>query len=112
MVIRGKEEETMPASIHTVIKISSRAIRFGSFGAASTKVHKSARYHHVGVRDLTPSPSHFARLWVERYWPAGRVVLQLSAAAAMITQHESIALTISGIAMMVEIAQDRSTRSR
>jgi hypothetical protein len=39
-------------------------------------------------------------------------VLQLSAAAAMITQYESIALAIGGIAMMAEIAQDRSTRSR
>ncbi|HKR50188.1 MAG TPA: hypothetical protein VJT72_11505 [Pseudonocardiaceae bacterium] len=78
----------------------------------STRIHKSARYHHVGARDRTPSSVHCARLWAERYWPAGRVVLQLSAAAAMITQKESIALAIGGIAMMAEIAQDRYTRSR
>jgi hypothetical protein len=112
MAIRGKEEKTMPVSIDAVIRISSRTIRLGSVGAASIKIHKSARYHHIGAQDRTPSPVHFAQLWAERYWPAGRVVLQLSAAAAMITQHESIALSISGIAMMAEIAQDRSTRSR
>jgi len=112
MAIRGEEKKTMPVSIDAVIRISSRTIRLGSFGAASTKIYKSARYHRVEAQDRTPSPACFARLWAERYWPAGRVVLQLSAAAAMITQHESIALSISGIAMMAEIAQDRSTRSR
>ena len=111
MVIRGKEEETMPGSIDAVIRINSRTIRLGSFVAASTRIHKSAHYHHVGARDRTPSPAHFARRWAERYWPAGRVVLQLSAAAAMIIQKESVALAISGIAMMAEIAQDRSTRN-
>ena len=112
MMIRGKEEETMPGSIDAMVRISSRTIRFGSFVAASTRIHKSARHHHPGARDHTPSSVHFARVWAERYWPAGRVVLQLSAAAAMITQYESIALAIGGIAMMAEIAQDRSTRSR
>jgi hypothetical protein len=111
MVIREKEEETMPGSIDAVIRISSRTIRLGSFAAASTRIHKSTRYHHVGARDYTPSPAHFTRLWAERFWPAGRVVLQLSAAAAMIIQKESVALAISGIAMMAEIAQDRSTRN-
>jgi hypothetical protein len=112
MEIRGKEEKTMPAAIDAVLRISSRTIRLGSFGAASTKIRKSARYQRVGAQGRTPSPAHFARLWAERCWPAGRVVLQLSAAVAMITQHENIALSISGIAMMAEIAQDRSTRSR
>lgn len=112
MVIRGNEEETMPGSIDAVIRISSRTIRLGSFVAASTRIHELVRYRHVGARDRTPSPVHFARLWAERCWPAGRVVLQLSAAAAMTTQYESIAILISGIAMMAEIAQDRSTRSR
>jgi hypothetical protein len=112
MVIRGKEEETMPGSIDAVIKISSRTIRLGSFVAASTRIHKSARDHHVGTQDRTPSSVHCARLWAERCWPAGRVVLQLSVAAAMITQYESVALAISGIAMMAEIAQDRSARNR
>jgi hypothetical protein len=112
MVIRGKEEKSMPGAIDAAIRINSRTIRLGSFVAASTRIHKSARYHHVGARDRTPSPVHCARLWAERYWPAGRVVLQLSAAVAMITQKESVALAISGIAMMAEIAQDRSTRNR
>lgn len=112
MVIRGKEEEARPGSIDAVIRISSRTIRLGSFIAANTRIHKSTRYHHVGVRDDTPSPVHFARLCAERFWPVGRVVLQLSAAAAMIIQNESVALAISGIAMMAEIAQDRSTRNR
>lgn len=112
MVIRGKEEETMPGSVDAVMRISSRTIQLGSFVAVSTRIHKSARYHHVRARDRTPSPFHFARLRAERYWPVGRVVLQLTAAAAMITQYESIALSISGIAMIAEIAQDRSTRSR
>lgn len=112
MVIRGKEEETMPGSIDATIMISSRTIRLGSFVTASTRIHELVRYHHVGARDRTPSHVHCARLWADRYWPVGRVVLQLSAAAAMITQYESIALSISGIAMIAEIAQDRSTRSR
>lgn len=112
MVIRGEEEETMSGSIDAVIRISSRTIRLGSFIATSTRIHKSARYRHVGARDRTPSPVHCARLWAERCWPAGRVVLQLSVAAAMITQYESVALAISGIAMIAEIAQDRSTRNR
>ena len=102
----------MSGSIDAVIRINLRTIRFGPFVAASTRVLKSARDHHVGARNRTPSSVHCARLWVERYWPAGRVVLQLSAAAAMITQYESIALLISGIAMVAEIAQDRSTRNR
>ena len=112
MVIRGKEEETMLGSIDAVIRISSRTIRLGSFVTASTRIHELVRYRHGGAPDRTPSPVHCARLWAEQYWPAGRVVLQLSAAAAMITQYESIALLMSGIAMMAEIAQDRSTRNR
>jgi hypothetical protein len=112
MVIRDKEEEAMPGSIDAVIKISSRTIRLGSFVTASTRIHELVRYRHAEARERTPSPVHFARLWAERYWPAGRVVLQLSAAAAMITQKEGVALAINGIAMMAEIAQDRSTRNR
>jgi hypothetical protein len=53
-----------------------------------------------------------SRLWTQQYWAAGRVVLQLSAAAAMMTHNEGITLLISGIAMMAETAQDRSTHSR
>ncbi len=108
MVIRDKEEETMPGSIDVVIKISSRTIRLGSFVTASTRIHKLVRSRHGGAPDRTPSPVRCARLWAERYWPVGRVVLQLSAAAAMITQKESVALAINGIAMLAEIAQDRA----
>jgi hypothetical protein len=108
MVIRDKEEEAMSGSIDVVIKISSRIIRLGSFVTASTRIHELVRYRHVGARDRTPSSVHCARLWAERYWPVGRVVLQLSAAAAMITQKESVALAINGIAMLAEIAQDRT----
>lgn len=112
MVIRDEEEETMSGSIDAVIRINLRTIRFGSFVTASTRIHELVCHRHVGAQDRTPSPVHQARLWAERCWPAGRVVLQLSAAAAMITQYESIALLISGIAMVAEIAQDRSTRNR
>lgn len=112
MVIRGEAEETIPGSIDTEVRVSSRIIRLGSFVAASIRIHKSARYHYSGARDRARSHVYFARLRAERYWPVGRVVLQLSAAAAMITQKESIALAISGMAMMAEIAQDRLTRNR
>ena len=112
MVIRGKADETMPGSINAEVRVSSRIIRLGSFVAASTRIRKSARYHRVGARDRTPSAVHFARLQAERCWPVGRVLLQLSAAAAMITQQEGVALAISGIAMIAEIAQDRATRKR
>lgn len=112
MVIRGKADEIVPGSIDAEVRVSSTTIRLGSFVTGSTRIHKSARYHHVGARDRARSPVHPAQLWAERYWPAGRVVLQLSAAAAMIIQKESVALAISGIAMMAEIAQDRYTRNR
>ncbi len=111
MVIQGNSEDAIPGSIDSEVWASSRTLRIGSLVATSTRIHKSARYH-VGPRDRIRSPAYFVRLRAERYWSVGRVVLQLGAAAAMITQKESVALAISGIAMMAEIAQDRSTRNR
>ncbi|PZS22587.1 MAG: hypothetical protein DLM61_25725 [Pseudonocardiales bacterium] len=112
MVIRGEREEVMPGSLDAEVRLSSRTIRLGSFVATSTRVHQSSRCQLIGAPGRTSSTFHTSRLWTERYWPIGRVVLQLSAAAAMMTQNEGVALLISGIAMMTEIAQDRSTRSR
>lgn len=111
MVTQGNAEKAIPSSIAAEVRASSRTIQLGSFVATSTRIHKSARCH-VEARDRIRSPAQFARLQAERYWSVGSVVLQLAAAAAMITQKESIALAISGIAMMAEIAQDRSTRNR
>jgi hypothetical protein len=111
MAIRGETEEVMPGSLDTEVRFSSRTFRYGSFVATSTRVHQSSN-QLIGALGSASSTSHMSRLWAQRYWPTGRVVLQLSAAAAMMTQNESIALLISGIAMMGEIAQDHSMRSR
>lgn len=107
MEIRGKTEEIMRNSIEAKTRVSSRTIRLRSFVATSTRIHESSRYRRVGARKRAQSPFHFARLLAERYWPAGRVVLQLSVATAVMTHNESVALVISGLAMMAEIAQDR-----
>lgn len=112
MVTRGKREEAPPGSLDAEVRLTSRTIRYRSFVAKSTRVHQSSRYQLIDAPGSTLSTFHTSRLWAQRYWPTGRVALQLSAAAAMMTQNESIALAISGIAMMAEIAQDRSTRSR
>lgn len=112
MVIRGKTEEFMPDSLDAEVRLSSRTIRLGSFAATSTGAHQSSRNQLIGAPGGASSTFPISRVWAQRYWPIGRVVLQLSAAAAMLTQNEGIALMISGIAMMAEITQDRSMRSR
>lgn len=110
MVIRGETEDVMQGSLDAEVRISSRTIRLGWFVATRTRIHQSSRCQFIGTADRTSSTFQILQLWAERYWPTGRVVLQLSAAAAMMTQNEGIALMISGIATIAEIAQDRSTR--
>jgi hypothetical protein len=41
-------------------------------------------------------------------WPRLRVLLQLCVAAAMMSQREGVALMIAGLAMVLEMIQDRS----
>jgi hypothetical protein len=112
MVIRAETDEVMQGSLDSTIRLDSRTIRLGSFVATSTRVHRSSHYQLSGTPDSTSTTFRTSRLWAQQHWPTGRVVLQLSAAAAMMTQNESIALLISWIAMMAEIAQDHCTRSR
>jgi hypothetical protein len=45
--------------------------------------------------------------WLVSRWSALRVLLQMLAATAMLSQREGIALMIGGVAMLLEMVQDR-----
>jgi hypothetical protein len=53
--------------------------------------------------------------WIRRlvsYWSMLRVLFQMAAAGAMVSQHEGVALAIGGAAMLLEMVQDRYTGER
>jgi hypothetical protein len=47
--------------------------------------------------------------WLVSRWSVFRVLLQMAAGGAMLSQREDVALMIGGVAMLLEMVQDRHT---
>jgi hypothetical protein len=95
MVTRGDTEGVMPGSLDTEVRISLRTIRFKSFVAMSAWVCQSSRHQLIGLPNGPSLTFRMSRLWTQRYWPTGRIVLQLCAALAMTARHEAMPLSLS-----------------